>query len=45
MPTEIETFRMSAMNGYLQEQAKDAISRAQHTISKDNFDLAPGTPG
>ena len=31
MPSEIETFRMSAMNRYLQEQAKDAISRAQHT--------------
>ena len=31
MPSEIETFRMSSMNRYLQEQAKDAISRAQHT--------------
>ena len=31
------------MNRYLQEQAKDAISRAQHTTRKENFDLAPGT--
>ena len=31
------------MNRYLQEQAKDAISRAQHTPRKENFDLAPGT--
>ena len=43
MPSEIETFRVSAMNRYLQEQAKDAISRAQHTIRKDNFNLEPGT--
>ena len=40
MHSEIETFRMSAMN---QEQARDAISRAQHTTSKDNVDLEPGT--
>ena len=43
MPSEIETFRMSAMNRYLQEQAKDAISRDQHTIRKENFNLEPGT--
>ena len=43
MPSEIETFRMSAMNRYLQEQAKDAISRAQHTIRKENVNLEPGT--
>ena len=43
MPSEIETFRMSAMNRYLQEQAKDATSRAQHTIRKENVNLAPGT--
>ena len=43
MPSEIETFRISAMNRYLQEQATDAISRAQHTTRKKNFDLAPGT--
>ena len=43
MPSEIETFRMSAMNRYLQEQAKDAISRAQHTTRTENFDLTPGT--
>ena len=43
MPSEIETFWMSAMNRYLQEQAKDAISRAQHTIRKENVDLEPGT--
>ena len=34
---------MSAMNRYLQEQAKDAISRAQHTIRKENVHLEPGT--
>ena len=43
VPSEIETFRMSAMNRYLQEQAKDAISRAQHTIRKENVNLEPGT--
>ena len=43
MPSEIETFRMSAMNRYLQEQAKDTISRAQHTIRKENVNLEPGT--
>ena len=43
MPSEIETFRISAMNRYLQEQARDAISRAQHTPRKEHFDLAPGT--
>ena len=42
MPSEIETFRMSAINRYLQEQAKDAISRAQHTIRKENVNLEPG---
>ena len=31
------------MNRYLQEPAKDAICRAQHTARKENFDLAPGT--
>ena len=40
MPSEIETFRISAMNRYLQELARDAIS---HTTRKENFDLAPGT--
>ena len=43
MPSEIETFRMSARNRYLQEQAKDAISPAQHTTRKENVDLEPGT--
>ena len=43
MPSEIETFRVSSMNRYLQEQAKDAISRAQHTIRKENVNLEPGT--
>ena len=43
MLSEIETFGISAMNRKLQEQAKDAISRAQHTTRKENFDLAPGT--
>ena len=43
MLSEFETFRISAMNRYLQEQAKDAISRAQHTTRKENFDLASGT--
>ena len=43
MPSEIETFRISAMNRYLQEEARDAISRAQHATRKENFDLAPGT--
>ena len=43
MPSEIETFRMSAMNRYLQEQAKDAISRAQHTTREKNVNLEPGT--
>ena len=43
MPSEIETFRMSAMNRYLQEQA-NAISGAQHTIRKENvnLELSPG---
>ena len=43
MPSETKTFRMSAMNRYLQEQAGDAISRAQHTTRKENVDLEPGT--
>ena len=43
MLSEIETFRMSARNRYLQELAKDAISRAQHTIRKENVNLEPGT--
>ena len=34
---------MSAMNKYLQEQAKDAISRAQHTTRKENVNLESGT--
>ena len=37
MPSEIETFWISAMNRYLQEQARDAISRAQHTTRTENF--------
>ena len=36
MPSEIETFRMAAMSRYLQEQVRDAISRAHHTTSKKN---------
>ena len=43
MPSEIETFRMSAMNRYLQELAKDAISRAQQTTRKENVNLESGT--
>ena len=43
MPSEIETFRMSAMNRYLQEQAKDAISRAQHTTREENVYLESGS--
>ena len=43
MPSEIETFGMSAMHRSLQEQARDAISRAQHTIRKENVNLEPGT--
>ena len=43
MPSEIETFGMSAMNRYLQELAKDAISRAQHTTRKENVNLESGT--
>ena len=31
------------MNRYLQEQASDAISRAQHTTRRENFYLATGT--
>ena len=31
------------MNRYLQEQARYAISRAQHTTRKENIDIAPGT--
>ena len=31
------------MNRYLQEQAKDAISRAQHMVRQENVDLEPGT--
>ena len=38
MPSEIETFRMSAMNS-----AKDALSRAQHTTRKDKVHLESGT--
>ena len=38
MLSEIETFQMSAMNRYLQEQAKDA-----NTIRKENVYLEPGT--
>ena len=43
MPSEIETFRISAMKRYLQEQAKDATSRAQHTTRKENVNLESGT--
>ena len=43
VPSEIETLRLSAMNRYLQEQARGAISRAQHTTRRENFDLATGT--
>ena len=43
MPSQIETFRISARNRYLQEQARDAISRAQHTTRRENFYLATGT--
>ena len=39
--SEVETFRMSAMNRYLQEQAKDAINRAQHTTNLGHV-LSPG---
>ena len=42
MPSEIQTFRISAMNRYLQE-ARDTISRAQHTTRMESFDLARGT--
>ena len=31
------------MNRYLQELARDAISRAQHTTRKENFVRARGT--
>ena len=34
---------MSAMNRYLQEQEKDAISLAQQMIRKENVNLEPGT--
>ena len=34
---------MSAMNRYLQEQARYDTSRAQHTTRKENVDLEPGT--
>ena len=43
MSSDIETFGLSAMNRYLQEQARDAISHAQHTTRKENYVLAPGT--
>ena len=39
MPIEIETYRMAAMSRYLQEQARDTISRAQHV---ETIDLSPG---
>ena len=42
MPSEIETFRLSAMNRNLQEEAKDALCRAQHTTRKENFDQVFG---
>ena len=45
MPSQIETFRISAINRYLQEQARDAISRAQHTTRRENSYLATGTLG
>ena len=40
MLSEIETFRISAVNRYLQEQARDAISRAERTTRNEHFDLA-----
>ena len=40
MPSEIETFRMSAMNRYLQEQAMPLV--APSTIRKENVNLEPG---
>ena len=45
MPSEIETFRMSAMNRYLQEQAKDAISRASTRFARKTliWNLEPGS--
>ena len=35
--------RLAAMNRHLQKQARDAISRAQHTTRKESVDLEPGT--
>ena len=46
MPSEIETFWMSAMNRYLQQHSKDAISRAQHTTRQGKtsiWNLEPGS--
>ena len=37
MLSEIETFWISAMSRYLQEQARDAISRAQYTTRKEKL--------
>ena len=43
MPSENKTFRMATMSRHLQEQVRDAISRAQHTTRKQSIELPPGT--
>ena len=43
MPSKIETLQMAAMGWYLQEQTRDAISRAEQTTRKETIDVSPGT--
>ena len=43
MPAEIETHRMAVMSQCLQDQARDAINRAQHTRRRETIHLSLGT--
>ena len=43
MPSEIETFRMSAVGGCLCGRAGGAACRARRAVRKENVDLEPGT--
>ena len=38
-----KTYRMAAVGRYLQEQARDATRRAQHTTRRETVDWSPGT--
>ena len=39
---ELEAYRVQAEKVYLEEQAKDVISKVRHTVAKRLFDCTPG---